>query len=201
QRRLDHVGRGATDRRGPFLDAETRSEVVHHLVELGRQTVRHERHVDHCFDRLGQPGAATAGHRTAKRGKKILAAAIDDGARERRLVRKVLVQRAEADASSLGGARGGELVVAVLEQNLSGRLDNRLDSDFGASLTRSFPWLYIHLERLTVRARKANSQREEFDRYWQLAFKSRITSTRRSSRDECEHVSQVDSLSGVGGAR
>ena len=57
---------------------------------------------------------------------------------DRRLVRKILIQRADAHAGPLGHPRGGETLRAFLRQNLNSGVQNRRNELGRAGLLRLF---------------------------------------------------------------
>ena len=63
-----------------------------------------------------------------------------DGADQRALVRKVLIERADADARDFRHAVGVDGFESVLGQNASRRVQNRGNRCLGARLVRRFPW-------------------------------------------------------------
>ena len=55
---------------------------------------------------------------------------------DRRLVRKILVQRTDADAGALGDSRHGETLRALAFQNLNSGIEHCRNERIGASLLR-----------------------------------------------------------------
>src|SRR5262249_47749166 len=75
---------------------------------------------------------------------------LDQRSDQCRLVREVLVQRADRYPGGLGDEVGGEAIEAALDQNASRRFQDRVDGRPAARLARSFsgrgPDLALHLE-------------------------------------------------------
>lgn len=72
-------------------------------------------------------------------GHDLLLVAVDHGGDERLLARKILIERADADAGDLGDAVGARLFKTLPDQNASSRLDQRVDRGAGSFLRGIFP--------------------------------------------------------------
>lgn len=68
------------------------------------------------------------------------------------LVREVLVHGADRDPGALGDPRGRQTMCSLLDQNLNGGFENRIDCRAGTGLTRRFAgfemtwWGDVHMQ-------------------------------------------------------
>ena len=125
ERRSADVGRNLVERHGDIRP--------HHL---GIDEASHDV-VHHVEKRLAARFAAGRLNRLGH----LVHVGLQQGEQQRLLVRVVLVERSDRDSRALGHASGRQPVDAVAEQNLNGRLRDRLDGGRRTLLNGRFSWL------------------------------------------------------------
>jgi MFS family permease len=105
-------------------------------MSSGESAVDADHSIDERLDAVGARQLSVSGG--AKNGQDIVEMASPDGLDQSKLVREVLIQGADAHAGHAGHVVGREPLPTTLPQNVSRRLQDRLDGRAGTRLLRLF---------------------------------------------------------------
>lgn len=139
------------DLAGSFDATDAWGELDHRPVQRGLVRMRDQRRVDHRVHALRERRRRAGPEGLDERVGELFAVMVDDGGRERLLVGKILVERADAHPGALGDLGRGQRLEPMVRQKLSRGDDDRLDGGSRAGLPGEFAWIHIHLGDATDR--------------------------------------------------